>query len=181
DMPLKPSFRGRVNAGLQRAGGFIELLAQWLTKLAWSLVLWNSPVSPRLKAAVDNFLREDPQPVRTVLIVVSWVARHGTSIVALADLLSRAVVEARFVLNAHERARKAYARELILDFLDQEIGLPDRNGLGFRLLTVLIDEGIDILIMLFEKHNFADFHAAQGGQPEDIQNEASKAIDPVPG
>jgi hypothetical protein len=152
DAPPSPSFRARMNANVQRAGGLLELPVRWLTKLAWALVFLCSPVSPRLKAAVNTFLRENPQPVRTVLVLGTWVTRHTGSIVALTDLVSVVVLEAQFVIHANQNRRRAYARELLLAFLDAEIGLPDRDTLSFRLLVSLIDLGIDIVEMLFEKH-----------------------------
>jgi hypothetical protein len=152
DVPPSPSFRARMNANVQRVGSLLELPVRGLSKLAWALVFLCSPVSPRLKASVHNFLQENPQPVRTVIVLGTWVTRHTGSIVSLTDLVSVVVLEAQFVVHANQNRRRAYARELLLAFLDAEIGLPDRNTLWFRLLVSLIDFGIEIVEMLFEKH-----------------------------
>jgi hypothetical protein len=160
DMPLKPGLRQRANAQMQRVGSVLETGALWLTNLAWSLVFLWSPVSPALKKRVDDFLVVDPQPVRTFLLVGAFIVQHGSAIVTLSDLLSIAVAESELVLHADPRRRKAYARELVLDFIEQETGLPDRDSLGFRLIGSLVDLGIEVIVTLFSKHGIANVRAA---------------------
>lgn len=154
DVPATPSLRARVNAAAQRVGSIGELLVRWLTKISWSLVFLFSPVSPRLKTAVDEFLRENPEPFRSVLIIASWVVRNTGNLVIVSDLFSIVVVEAQFVEEADEKRRKIYARNLVLAFLDDEFGIPDRGTLGFHLLVTIVDVGVEVVAMLFDKHGF---------------------------
>jgi hypothetical protein len=153
DVPLKPRFRQRVQAQVQRVGSATEVIAGWLTNVSWSVVFFFSPVSPGLKKRVDEFLAADPQPMRTFLLLATWVAQHTAVIVSLSDLLSTAIAEAQFVVHADDERRKAYARELVLDFIEQETGLPEPDSLGYHLIESLVDAGIEIIATLFEKHN----------------------------
>ena len=99
-VPPAPTFRARINAGAQRAGGWLESIVRWLTDRSWSVVFYFSPVSPRLQAAVDGFLLADPQPVRTVLVLARWTVQHTGTLVVLSDLFSTALIEAHFVEHA---------------------------------------------------------------------------------
>lgn len=154
DVKLKPSLRARVFLGAQGGGSLLEGLVRWLTKVAWKIVFAASPVPARVKKAVDDYLLVNPQPVRTIVIVGAWITSHAQTLAVLSDLVSVMVVEAQVVVHATDEEKKAYARDLVLAFIDQEVGLPDRGTLRYRLLVTVIEMGIEVVVMLFEKHNF---------------------------
>jgi len=163
DVPRSPTFKARLNSGAQTVGGGVDSVAEWLTRIAWSLAFLLSPVSPRLKAAVDKFLRVNPKPVETALALASWLVSHTAQLVTLSDLLAVAVNEARFVIHQDEAGRKVYARELMLAFLADEMDLRDTNSLTFQLLSAIIDVGIDVVSMLLDKHSTPASRAATDG------------------
>jgi hypothetical protein len=151
-LPEKPSPRARVRIGAQRLGSWFDTLALWLAGIEWRLILLFSPASPSLRAAVDEFLKVNPDPVRTVMLCSAWAVRNSGNLVAAADLVSVAVREADFVLHQDAARRKAYAREFLLAFLDQEFGLPQPDSLAYHLIQTAIDLGIEVVITVFEKH-----------------------------
>ena len=153
DVKLKPSLRARFSLEANRAGSFLEGLVRWLSKLAWKIVFAASPVPPSVKKAVDDYLVVNPQPVRTVVIVGAWITSHAQTLATLSDLISVMVVEAQVVINATEEEKKAYARDLVLAFIDEEVGLPRRGTLRYRLLVSVVEVGVEVVGMLFAKHN----------------------------
>lgn len=125
-----PTMRARVNSGVQWVGGGLEFVVGWLTRIAWMVVFRSSPVSPQLKKAVDRFLRADPRPARTVLEIVTWVTRHAGDLVIVAELFSLAIQEAQQLGGMDAQELKDYAREVVLVFLEDSVGVPPPTPCG---------------------------------------------------
>jgi len=151
-VPQSAPMRVRVFARVERAAGVFEWLARAVTNLTWRFLFLITPVSSRMKQSVDDFVRADPDPFRSALVLLSWTAEHASEIATLGDLISVALVETQQFLEANDQQRVVFARTLILAFLESEVGLPEEGGLAYRLLVAAIDAGIELFTMLSAKH-----------------------------
>jgi hypothetical protein len=132
-------------------------IRRFLASISWRIVFFFNPVSPGVKGAIDRLIQQDPDPLRKPVLLLQWILAHAEELVPLVDLVAAATVEAQRFLESDGAKKKAYAREVILVFLEDTVGLPDKSSLSFELLTALIDAAIDGVVFLFKKHNHPAF------------------------
>jgi len=137
-----------------------EWLSQLLTRFTWWLVFALNPVSPRIKMAVDTLLQTSQDPLRKPVLLMQWIAAHHQELLVVIDLVAAATVEAERLIHADGARKKAYAREVILVFIEDTLGLPDRSSLSFWVLETVIDVAIDSVVFLFNKRAHPIFKPA---------------------
>jgi hypothetical protein len=129
----------------------LDGLRLFLVSLSWRIVFLFNPISSQVKNSIDRLFRQDPKPLRKPLLVVEWIAAHAQELVPLVDLVAAATIEAERFLNADGVRKKAYAREVILIFIQDTVGLPDPASISFELLNMVVDTAIDAVVFLFNK------------------------------
>jgi hypothetical protein len=142
----------RLRIGATRLGGVLEAILRPLTKLAWWLVMHGVPLTPGLKRSVDDFLSTNPNPADRVEQILAWLARNAGDLVLLTDLFVHAMTLANELAHADAETRKSYATVVVLTFIEEEVGLPERGTIRFRFVLFLVDAGIDLAARLLLKH-----------------------------
>lgn len=148
--------------GLEQGLRLVARLHAWLTP--------RTVLNPAVQAAADHLLQEfrgDPfAPVATVVTLTRLLSRNRKQVAAIADIISAACSEAEQLIHLPGPAKKAYAHDLIVVFVEQyagrELSAPMR-----AILDVVTDPLIDAVVGIFNKrgHFQSPESAAPGGTP----------------
>lgn len=155
--PLGATVRATV---VNRPFALIYWMARLLTVAAWRVIFWLHPAPPRARLVVDRFLERDQTLARRLRLFVEFAVRHARDLIPLTDIVSSAVIEAEHFLVSDGPRKKAYAREVVLAFLEDSAGLPDRDSPRFQVVQWLVDAGIEIVVQLLNKRKW------KAGAPE---------------
>lgn len=132
----------------------LEPLARALTRITWSWVLHLHPVSGESKAIIDRFVADRPQevllPFQRLGDLLAWIVGNARELATVVDIVSVAVLETEHFLDAPGEVKRIYARELILELIDDLVGLP-RSPLVLELIERSVELGIDVVVRLFDK------------------------------
>jgi hypothetical protein len=126
----------------------------WLSDAINRAVLKANPLTPALAAAVETMRQDDRLSIRqvreNVAHVIRWVQAHRAQLAALVQLVSVAVQEAEAFLTLTNAQKKAYARALVLVFLEDS-GLVGDSALAQALVGWAVDWGIEFVVAVFKK------------------------------
>lgn len=128
-------------------------LSSWLGGLTTRLVLALYPVPRALKARLDQAASATNLGgvLSATVQLAQWVGHHRDAAVALVEIVSVTVQQAEGFLQMSGRNKKAYARDLILVFLEDEGLLPAAGTWGNALASTLIDAAIEAVVFLFNR------------------------------
>jgi hypothetical protein len=159
----EPQEREPVKAALSLPVLWIAAVGRWLERHSFGLwltqaldraVLKANPLTPALAEAVGRMRLDDKMSIRkvqeNVAHVMAWVQEHRPQLAALIQLASVAVQEAEDFLTLSNDEKKAYARCLILVFLEDS-GLIGDSALVRALVEWAVDWGIEFVVAVFRK------------------------------
>lgn len=129
------------------------------------VVTARNPISPELAAAISRIpssgslagLLEDG------LGFLTWVGRHRDQVVAMVDIVSITVHEAEALIELSGPEKKAYARDLIVIFLQEEGVFPPPGSPFSPLIEGMVGGTIEAVVTLFKKRNL--FPSRTGSAP----------------
>ena len=117
--------------------GVLDLLARLYTAN-----LRRTRLSPAVQAAVDRVIAEHP---------VNPLRAHREEVLAIVDLVASATQEAERFAGLSGPKKQAYARELLVTFVEVEFGPRYAQALESPLARVILDTVIDGVVMVFRK------------------------------
>lgn len=128
-------------------------LSAWLGGITTRLVLAFYPVPRALKTRLDQAATATNLGgvLSATIQLAQWVGHHRDAAVALVEIVSVTVQQAEGFLQMSGRDKKAYARELILVFLEDEGLLPAAGTWSNALASTLIDAAIEAVVFLFNR------------------------------
>jgi len=130
--------------------GVLDLLARLYTAN-----LRRTRLSPAVQAAVDRVIAEHPvNPVKLfngLGDLFDWLRAHREEVLAIVDLVASATQEAERFAGLSGPKKQAYARELLVTFVEVEFGPRYAQALESPLARVILDTVIDGVVMVFRK------------------------------
>lgn len=141
-------------------------ITRQLARFGWWLVLRPNPLAPELEQAVARVAARAGKDgdlliggLRGVMTLVAWIGIHQRELMGLIDAVIVAVREAEIEL-ASGADKKAYARDLVFEFLTQE-GIIAPSGLGRAFAEVAVDLTIDAIVDVFRRRGIFTKRPAQ--------------------
>jgi len=117
--------------------------------------LRRTRLSPAVQAAVDRVIAEHPvNPVKLfngLGDLFDWLRAHREEVLAIVDLVASATQEAERFAGLSGPKKQAYARELLVTFVEVEFGPRYAQALESPLARVILDTVIDGVVMVFRK------------------------------
>jgi hypothetical protein len=133
------------------------LLAPLAEIFSWIYVKvrYSEPLTPELEAAVQQvkdtrLISNKRELLGSPTDLITFVAEHSQQIAAGTRLFFEVVHQAERFVSLSGPDKKAYARNVILDVLD-ELGFPVGGGLFGAIVTAFIDSGIESAWSIFNK------------------------------
>lgn len=144
----------RAQSWLVRLWGAI---VNWLRDLSWRLVLAQYGIPRRLDQAIDAIAAEHlgalGDALRLMLALLVWAGKHGQEVTAFVDVAYAAIREAERFAELSGRAKQAYARALIVAFLEEIGFLRGRSRLFVSLVNGFLNGMIDSIVQVLNKRN----------------------------
>ena len=130
---------------------FLDWPGRLLMRIAWWLVFRCNPVTPKMKEIVESRQGEVRDTLQKTWKLVTWVASNREFLEGLLEIISIATLEAELFVEKSGKEKQAYARDLILTFLERREYLSGDNALEHLFVSVLIDFAIDSIVFIFNK------------------------------
>lgn len=139
-------------APVARLGERLRRFTRW-----W--VLKAHPVSPAVQAAIDQIQKTEGARPQELLIfgidMINWVARNAPAVVALADVVAKAVDEAEFFASLTGPEKKEFVLAMVLAFLDDLDLIGGPGTLTHALAERVLDWVIDAVHSIFDRRSEA--------------------------
>lgn len=155
-------------------------LSAWLGGITTRLVLAFYPVPRALKARLDEAAAATSLGgvLSATVQLAQWVGHHRDAAVAVVEIVSVTVQQAEGYLQMSGREKKAYARDLILVFLEDEGLLPAAGTWGNALASTVIDAAVEAVVFLFNRRGL--FRHGQRTQETTGTQRTMKRVPDVP-
>jgi hypothetical protein len=122
----------------------------YLNGLSWRIVLGLNRLSPDLQAKIDKIHPKVAGTFAALRTIQRFFTEHRDFVLASAKILALATQQAEVLAEMAGPQKQAYARELILTFLEQ-FGV-DLDSIPGRLRIAWIDVSIDATVEIFNRH-----------------------------
>lgn len=142
----------RAESGLMRL--WVAIVSR-LRHLSWRLVLAQYRVPPRLNQAIDAIATEHlaalGDVLRLMLAVLVWAGKHAQEVSAFVDVAYAAIREAERFAELSGPAKQAYARALIVAFMEEIGFMQGRSQLFVSMVNGFLNGLIDSMVQLLNK------------------------------